>query len=73
LRRKIKKESLNCFKMANAILKCKECMEYTMEKNCPKCKGEAVSVVPAKFSPEDKYGKYRRAQKQKELEEKELL
>ncbi|MDP7506040.1 MAG: RNA-protein complex protein Nop10, partial [Candidatus Woesearchaeota archaeon] len=54
--------------MANAILKCKECGQYTMEKNCPKCNGEAVSVIPAKFSPEDKYGKYRRAQKQKELE-----
>ncbi len=73
MRRRARKGSLNCFKMANAILKCKECGQYTMEKNCPKCNGEAVSVIPAKFSPEDKYGKYRRAQKQKELEEKGLL
>jgi len=37
------------------------------------CGGSAVTVKPAKYSPEDKYGKYRRETQKKELEEKGLL
>ncbi|MBS3097814.1 RNA-protein complex protein Nop10 [Candidatus Woesearchaeota archaeon] len=45
------------------ILKCKKCDIYTMEEICPKCGGIAVSPKPAKFSPDDKYGDYRRKAK----------
>lgn len=45
------------------ILKCMKCNTYTLKPKCPKCKTKTVSIKPAKFSPEDKYGKYRRKAK----------
>jgi H/ACA ribonucleoprotein complex subunit 3 len=45
------------------ILKCKKCAIYTMESTCPKCKAETVTAEPAKFSPKDPYGEYRRKYK----------
>jgi rRNA maturation protein Nop10 len=30
-----------------------------MEAKCPKCSGAAVVAVPAKYSPDDKYARYR--------------
>ena len=44
--------------MTNSILKCNKCSKYTMEKNC-ECGGECFSTRPAKYSPIDKYSKYR--------------
>lgn len=43
------------------ILRCSKCGKYTMNSCC----GECLSPKPAKWSPEDKYGKYRRAYKKK--------
>jgi len=40
--------------------KCLSCKEYTFKEICPKCNKETVSPYPPKFSPLDKYGKYRR-------------
>jgi len=45
------------------LRKCRKCNIYTLEEKCPICKGLVVSPHPAKFSPEDKYGKYRRMMK----------
>ncbi|KPV61492.1 MAG: Ribosome biogenesis protein Nop10 [Candidatus Bathyarchaeota archaeon BA1] len=44
------------------LRKCTKCKRYTLnQERCPYCE-ERVSVPhPAKFSPEDKYAKYRRA------------
>ncbi len=51
------------------ILKCNECGEYTLkEEVCPKCGGSVKSPRPAKFSLDDKYGKYRREAKRKSKE-----
>ncbi|MBD3361907.1 RNA-protein complex protein Nop10 [Candidatus Woesearchaeota archaeon] len=44
------------------ILKCANCGEYTLKENCS-CGGTAVIIKPPKYSPEDKYGKYRRKAK----------
>ncbi len=55
-----------------ALLRCAKCGDYTINKLCS-CGGEAVSVKPPKYSPEDKYGEYRRKVKRKELEEKGIL
>jgi len=45
------------------ILKCATCKLYTLKQKCPKCKKETISIKPAKFSPEDKYGYWRRKAK----------
>ncbi len=48
------------------IFKCKQCGEYTLnEKKCSKCGGKVGNPRPPKFSPEDKYGDYRRKAKRK--------
>ena len=44
------------------ILKCKECGRYTLSEKC--CGVQAVTPKPAKFSPEDPYGNYRRKAKE---------
>ena len=42
------------------ILKCSDCNVYTLKEYCHKCNKKTISPRPAKFSPDDKYGKYRR-------------
>lgn len=41
------------------IHKCEKCKEYTMEEICPRCKIKTFLPKPAKYSPEDRVGKYR--------------
>lgn len=54
------------------ILRCKSCGKYTMNISC-RCGGEAVTVIPAKYSPDDKYADYRRKVKRAELEKRGAL
>ncbi len=49
--------------MAHHILKCPACDSYSLHEACP-CGGTRVSPKPAKWSPEDKYGAYRRKYKE---------
>ncbi len=58
--------------MARHILKCEKCNIYTMSETC-KCGGKAIPIKPAKFSPKDSYGEYRRQVKKVEWKEKGLL
>jgi H/ACA ribonucleoprotein complex subunit 3 len=44
-----------------------------MEEKCPKCGNPAVNPKPAKYSPEDKYGGYRRQAKRDGLVKEGLL
>ncbi len=53
------------------ILKCVKCGAYTMEEE--HCGVQSVTPKPARWSPEDKYGKYRREAKRELLKEKGLL
>jgi len=47
--------------MASVLLKrCTSCREYTLQEACPRCGAKAIPNRPAKFSPEDQYGEYRR-------------
>ncbi|MCL1810819.1 MAG: RNA-protein complex protein Nop10 [Methanomassiliicoccaceae archaeon] len=46
--------------MSSSLRKCASCGRYTLKDACPSCGSVAVSPVPAKFSPEDRYGEYRR-------------
>ena len=54
------------------ILKCSECEKYTMNEVC-ECGGKAFAVKPPKYSPEDKYGHYRRKVKKQDMIKKGLL
>jgi len=45
------------------LKKCTRCGSYTMKERCPRCGGETRTAHPPKFSPEDKYGEYRRRAK----------
>lgn len=47
--------------MASVLLKlCTACKEYTLQQTCPRCGAKAIPNRPAKFSPEDNFGEYRR-------------
>ena len=47
--------------MASVLMKrCTSCKEYTLQETCPRCGAKAKPNRPAKFSPEDQYGEYRR-------------
>jgi H/ACA ribonucleoprotein complex subunit 3 len=59
--------------MAKHILFCGKCNKYTIKDVCPLCNGSVVSHKPPKYSPEDKYGKFRREVKSKEYQAKGLI
>ncbi|OYT53212.1 MAG: ribosome biogenesis protein [Candidatus Altiarchaeales archaeon ex4484_2] len=46
------------------ILKCTRCNKYTLKEDCPVCGSKTVNPKPARYSPEDSYGRYRRLMKQ---------
>jgi H/ACA ribonucleoprotein complex subunit 3 len=54
------------------ILKCNKCGKYSLKEACT-CGSKAISPAPARFSPEDKYGAYRRKAKKEELVKRGLL
>ena len=54
------------------ILKCKSCGKYSLSEKCD-CGGKAVTPIPPKYSPDDKYADYRRKAKKEEWEKKGLL
>jgi H/ACA ribonucleoprotein complex subunit 3 len=48
--------------MTEAILRvCPACHRYTLKSACPACGAVSRSPHPARFSPQDRWGKYRRA------------
>ena len=46
--------------MTSRLLRCRECGIYTMKDVCPKCGHPASRPSPPRYSPEDRYGEYRR-------------
>ncbi len=52
--------------MNREILKCPKCNTYTMKESCPKCNEKTLSPKPARFSLEDKWGKWRRQAKKEQ-------
>jgi H/ACA ribonucleoprotein complex subunit 3 len=53
------------------LRKCERCSNYTLKTDvCPKCGAKVHIPHPAKFSPDDKYLKYRLAYKRQEQEQK---
>jgi len=50
--------------------RCVDCGRYTLKKDsCPYCGGKLRIPHPAKFSPDDKYAKYRVAMRNIEAKE----
>jgi len=47
-------------KMHTLIRKCPKCGAYTLKLVCPNCGEKTLEALPPRFSPEDRYGKYRR-------------
>lgn len=45
--------------MKNLIRKCPKCFRYTLSLECKKCDENTISSHPGKFSPDDKYMRYR--------------
>ena len=39
---------------------CRPCGHYTMDDVCPRCGAAAISPLPPRYSPEDRWGEYRR-------------
>jgi len=54
------------------ILKCQKCGRYTLSEIC-ECGGKAVENKPPKYSPEDKYGHYRRKAKEEQWKREGLI
>jgi H/ACA ribonucleoprotein complex subunit 3 len=51
------------------LRKCTVCNSYTLRKDrCPYCGGTVRVPHPPRFSPEDKYGKYRRILRRQQLQ-----
>ncbi|MCI0496806.1 MAG: RNA-protein complex protein Nop10 [Thermoplasmata archaeon] len=48
--------------MKSIIRRC-GCGRYTMADRCPFCGSPVEPVIPPRFSPEDRYGEYRRRAK----------
>ncbi|MDR3102581.1 MAG: RNA-protein complex protein Nop10 [Methanocalculaceae archaeon] len=46
--------------MTDRIRQCPIDHIYTLLKTCPKCGAETANASPARYSPQDRYGKYRR-------------
>ena len=51
-------------KMPKNIFKCTKCGKYTLKNKCS-CGAKALDPKPAKYSVDDKWGKYRRIAKKK--------
>ncbi|MCD6513216.1 MAG: RNA-protein complex protein Nop10 [Thermoplasmata archaeon] len=47
---------------------CIKCRRYTLKDICPVCGEKAVKREPPRFSPQDRYGKYRRMLKRRSLD-----
>jgi H/ACA ribonucleoprotein complex subunit 3 len=45
--------------MKNLLFKCPKCSKYTMETKCSQCGEATIMAAPAKYSPDDKYARYR--------------
>ncbi|HEY7570710.1 MAG TPA: RNA-protein complex protein Nop10 [Nitrososphaeraceae archaeon] len=41
------------------LRRCQSCGNYTMKYECPKCNSATFSPHPARYSPDDKYARYR--------------
>ena len=46
--------------MRSVMQKCRACGRYTLQPVCPACGQATGNPMPPRYSPEDRYGAYRR-------------
>ncbi|NLN71347.1 MAG: RNA-protein complex protein Nop10 [Thermoplasmatales archaeon] len=46
--------------MRTVIRVCRSCRRYSMRLKCPECGSDTRHPAPPRYSPEDRYGEYRR-------------
>ena len=46
--------------MQTLIFQCKSCKSFTTLDKCNDCNVLTINPLPPRYSPQDKYGKYRR-------------
>ncbi|NLK25005.1 MAG: RNA-protein complex protein Nop10 [Euryarchaeota archaeon] len=46
--------------MRTSLRKCPQCIEYTLLDKCSHCECRTDVPIPPRYSPEDRYGVYRR-------------
>ncbi|MBO5653893.1 MAG: RNA-protein complex protein Nop10 [Candidatus Methanomethylophilaceae archaeon] len=46
--------------MRSALRKCESCNTYTLKDTCPSCGKASKQAAPPRYSPDDRYGEYRR-------------
>jgi H/ACA ribonucleoprotein complex subunit 3 len=46
--------------MRTSLRRCPKCQEYTLDDLCQRCGSKTLVPIPPRYSPEDKYGEYRR-------------
>lgn len=59
--------NVGVMEMSRRIRYCLDCKEYTMYQSCPSCGKGTILSGPQRFSPEDRYGEYRRRAKKEAL------
>ncbi len=47
--------------MRSIMMKCPKCLGYTLQQTCPKDGETTRMTIPVRYSPDDRYAKYRRA------------
>lgn len=45
------------------VRRCPACGRYTLRRECPGCGADTRSAHPARYSPDDKYARYRLAER----------
>ena len=51
---------------------CNKCKRYTLKDICPICGEKTIIKEPPRFSPQDRYGKYRRILKKEVIKWKRM-
>jgi H/ACA ribonucleoprotein complex subunit 3 len=46
--------------MRTLLRRCPSCQEYTLGAKCPRCGAQVEVPLPPRYSPDDRYGEYRR-------------
>jgi len=61
---KIAKRDFDIKQFKMKMRRCQGCGQYTLKDTCPRCNTPSKAVGPARYSPQDPYGRYRRQMKE---------